>query len=88
MDEVGRLKNGTDGATKNTRKRSSIDFICTAVRNLSNHHSPTRSPSPKLNEAMANPKLADTVCGDCTRCDGNKESMTEKVTDTTDSPDR
>lgn len=53
VDEVGQSKNGVlcaspseiDGVVKHPRKRTSIEFICTAVRNLS-HHSTSSHPKP------------------------------------------
>ncbi|XP_046442073.1 proton channel OtopLc-like isoform X2 [Daphnia pulex] len=82
VDEVGHSKNGVaDGATaiRNTRKRSSIEFICTAVRNLS-HHTTSRPSSPKPIEVKSHTKEI------CPTCDGNtNESKAEKVPATTES---
>lgn len=85
MDEVGHSKNGVaDGATaiRNTWKRSSIEFICTAVRNLS-HHTTSRPSSPKPIEVKSHTKEI------CPTCDGNtNESKAEKVQATTESQER
>ena len=85
VDEVGQTKNGAvDGATviKNTKKRSSIEFICTAVRNFSHHTS--RPSSPKPIEVMPHTKEISAVYDD-----GNtNESKAEKVPATAESQER
>lgn len=86
MDEVSQSKIGVvDGATviKNTRKRSSIEFICTAVRNLSHHHTTSRPSSPKPIEVRPHTKEV------CAVCDGNtNESKPEKVSAAVESQER
>lgn len=87
VDEVSQSKIGmVDGATpmKNIRKRSSIELICTAVRNLSHQHHTTSQPSsPKPIEVKPQTKEM------CTVCEGNtNESKLEKVPATAESQER
>lgn len=62
VDEVCRLKNGPtdDLQTKPSRKRSSIDFICTAVRHFSHHHT-SQSSSSKPTEIELQTNLHTTT---------------------------
>ena len=72
-------KNGLEGNiikhAKNWERVSSIEFICTAVRNFTNHH-PASSSNHKLNETVVNDKV-ETV-GDVTM---NIETDMDKITE-------
>ena len=84
-------KSGLEGNTnqaKNWKKVSSIEFICTAVRNFSNHHT-SLSSNHKPHEMTVNDKM-ETVGDVAMNMETNMEQIKEafKMHEIHDSPDR